>query len=103
MKLLVSVNSERGRKMALFRKSSKFIFKEMKGSSVILNGESGDYFGLKEVGTDFMKLVNGERDLDQIIMELQKIYDVDEVTLRKDIAELAEQLTRQGILIADEK
>jgi hypothetical protein len=86
-----------------FRKSDTFIIREIDGESVLLNGQTGDYYGLKEVGTDFIKLVDGKRDMDEIIGALLLMYDIDEATLRNDIEELAEKMIGTGILIRNKK
>lgn len=88
--------------MAILQKSDSFIFKQVKGSTVMLNGQTGDYFGLNAVGTDFLKLVDGVRTTDEIIGELQNTYEVDEATLRSDIETLTKNLIDKGILFADD-
>lgn len=83
----------------MLRKNPDFIFKEVKGESVLLNPKTGDYFGLNEVGTDFFKLIDGEKDLEQILAELFEIYDVETEILRRDVTELADAMRQKGILL----
>jgi hypothetical protein len=82
----------------IIKKSSGFIFREILGQCVILNSETGDYFGLNAVGTTFLDLVDGKRDFDAIISELMNLYEADEATLRNDILELISAMRLKGIL-----
>ena len=88
--------------MHIFAVNESFIIKEIKGESVLLNAESGDYFGLNSVGTDFIKLVDGKASIDQIIAVMSKVYDVKENILKSDINELIEILVEKTILLTVE-
>jgi hypothetical protein len=82
----------------VLKKNDLYVFQEIRGKFVILNSETGDYFGLNAVGSAFLNLVDGKLDIDAIISELMKMYEIDEATLRRDITELTEALMRKGIL-----
>lgn len=82
----------------ILQKSDVFVFQEIKGKLVILNSETGDYFGLNAVGLDFLNLVDAKRDTDEIILELLTRYEIDETTLRKDILALVEVMQGKGIV-----
>lgn len=82
----------------VLQKSNQYVFQEITGKCVMLNKETGDYFGLNAVGSTFLNLVDGKRDTDIIILELMKTYEVDEAILRQDILELTEAMLQKGIL-----
>ena len=66
---------------------------------VILNPETGDYFGINSVGADFMRLIDGKKTLSEIIDEMDKLYDVDCDILSADLNSLTGSLLKNNILI----
>lgn len=82
----------------VLERNEGFIVKEVKGEAFVLNVRTGDYFGLNEVGSDFIRLVDGRRTMSQIEDELLGLYDVDRGELAKDMDELAGDLCANGIL-----
>jgi hypothetical protein len=99
----MSIKNEKEGSRMVFEKNNGFIFREILGKCVILNSETGDYFGLNAVGSSFLDLVDGKRDLDVIISELMNIYEADETTLRNDILELVSTMLLKGILTQTEQ
>jgi hypothetical protein len=84
---------------AMLQRNPAYFFKPIKGESVLLNPQTGDYFGLNEVGTDFIKLLDEGKDLEQVFSKLLATYDVEETVLRKDIGELLASLQQKNILL----
>lgn len=85
--------------MGVLKQNQDFIFKQVKGESVLLNAKTGDYFGLNEVGTDFFKLVDGVKNIDEITEELLNLYEVEKDTLQRDLEELTGKMLEKGILV----
>jgi hypothetical protein len=71
--------------MGAVKLNPDFICKEIDGEMVMMNAKTGDYFGLNEVGTDLFRLIDGQRDVKDIILELLKLYDVAEAVLEQDV------------------
>ena len=68
---------------------------------VILNFESGEFYGLIAVGKSFWELVNRKKNgiaIEQILRDLMKEYDVGEDQLRGDILALITELSKNGVL-----
>lgn len=59
---------------------------------VVLNLETGRYFGLQAIGHHVWRLLEELRDSEQAIDALLRAYDADEVTLRRDVDELLANL-----------
>lgn len=70
----------------------------LEGESVLLNMESGTYFGLNRVGTRMWEAVTTAPNLAHAIQTLLGAYDVPPPTLRSDLRELLEQLVRKGLV-----
>ncbi|MFM7022559.1 MAG: PqqD family protein [Flavobacteriales bacterium] len=79
--------------------SSSVLFQEISNEFVLLNMETEKYFGLDEVGARFWELLKEEEDVDKVIAALLNEYNVDEPTLRSDIAALVESLKTAKLVL----
>jgi len=78
--------------------SDHVLFQEIEGECVLLDMSSEQYFGLDDVGTRIWQLLAAEGDTAKVISTLTKVYDVDEATLRRDLAKLIQELTEKGLV-----
>jgi len=76
---------------------------ELHDEGVLLNLETGEYFGLDEVGMEMWKVLRANGDVDAARAALLEQYDVAEDVLAKDLDELIAKLAeRKLLLVADE-
>jgi hypothetical protein len=75
------------------------LISNLQQESVILNLDSERYYGLDDVGTRFLTILNTSDSIEAAYEALRNEYDVDAQSLRKDLIELIENLVKQGILI----
>ena len=75
------------------------LISNLQDESVILNLDSERYYGLDNVGTRFLSVLNTADSLEAAYEVLRDEYDVDAHSLRQDLLELVEGLVKQGILI----
>lgn len=59
---------------------------------VVLNIETGHYFGLQASGHHVWRLLEDLRDSEAVIAALRELYDVDEARLRQDVDDLLASL-----------
>jgi predicted DNA-binding transcriptional regulator len=82
-----------GRRYAV---SESVLFRELQGEAVLLEIESGVYFGLNEIGSRIWNLLVAHGELERVLTELLDEYDVSERRLRADLeAFLATLVERQ--------
>ena len=84
------------------RISDDVVFRELDGESVILNLESGTYFGLDEVGTRFWQLIEQGERVEVALTALEQEYDVAAEILRADVARLVSALVEKGLMVPEE-
>jgi hypothetical protein len=72
--------------------------REVSGETVLLNLDSGVYFGLDEIGTDIWRLLRGGASLAETAAELLATYDVERRVLEDDLVRLVDQLARSGLV-----
>jgi hypothetical protein len=74
------------------------LFHELAGEGVLLNLETGKYYGLDEVGTRMWMLLVEQGSLETVYRILLEEYDVDAFRLEHDLIELADKLAEQGLI-----
>jgi len=81
------------------RMAEDVLISSLQEESVILNLDSERYYGLDNVGTRFLSVLNTSDSIEAAYEVLRDEYDVDADGLRQDLLELADDLVKQGILI----
>ena len=70
----------------------------LQGESVILNLNSERYFGLDEVGTRMLSVLNDAESIQAAYETLREEYDVEDEVLRHDLISIIEQLVELGVV-----
>jgi hypothetical protein len=78
------------------------IFRELDGEAVLLNLDTGIYFGLDEVGTRMWQLIERHSRLDAVRDAIVGEFDVDAPTAERDLLALAESLRAKGLVTVAE-
>lgn len=76
------------------------VFRELDGEAVILNLESGIYFGLDQVGTRIWRLIQEHGALQKVFETMCAEYDVGADTLERDLLQLVDELRAKGLVRA---
>lgn len=74
------------------------VFRELSGEAVLLNLESGVYFGLDAVATRAWQLMTEHERLDIVFDRLLEEFDVAPDILRADLIALFEQLASHHLV-----
>lgn len=68
----------------LIKIEDNFMTSEVDGEIVIMNPNSGEYFGLDEISSNIWKLIDSKKSFNDIVGELIKIYEVTEAKCKED-------------------
>ena len=74
------------------------ITRELDGETILLNLETGIYFGLDKVGTDVWRAIRTVGTLGEALDLVQSEYDVEPAVLRVDFLRLVDELLAKGLL-----
>lgn len=85
----------------IVRVPSHVAFHDLAGEAVLLNLESGKYYGLDEVGTRMFTLLKEHGRLENVAQVLVQEYEVTEAQLQGDLVKLVDDLLAQGLLEFD--
>ena len=78
--------------------SKNILFRELDGEAVLLNSETGVYFGLDASGTAAWQLMQQQKNLHCVLNALLEEYEVDAKTCREDLLKLASTLQKNGLV-----
>lgn len=78
--------------------TEKVLVSALEGESVLLNLESEKYFGLDEIGTRILSLLNESNSVGAAYEALLQEYDVEKDVLRSDLLNLVAELEGQGLI-----
>ena len=65
---------------------------------VMMNIESGKYFGLDSIGSRIWELIEKPHTVRELVLELLKEYDVEENACRHDVLAFISKLYDQGLI-----
>ena len=81
------------------RVPDEVLISKLQEESVILNLDSERYYGLDDVGTRFLSVLNNSDSIAAAYETLRQEYQVDAQSLQQDLIELVDDLVKQGILV----
>lgn len=77
--------------------SGDAVFRELDGESVVLNLETGLYYGLDEVGTRIWRAVDPKASLRIVLESVVAEFNTDRPAAEADLLELAAALLDKGL------
>ena len=80
--------------------SPEVMFQEVGGEAVLLDLASEQYFGLDPVGARIWTLLDGQRNLGDVLAVLHAEYDAEADAVRTDLLSLAQSLLDAGLVAA---
>lgn len=80
------------------RVPDEIIFRELNGEAVVLNLESGTYFGLDAVGTRIWQLCAEHSSIHEVWQVMQNEFDAPGEALRSDLLAFVNELSSKGLL-----
>lgn len=71
---------------------------DLEGEVVVLDMESGQYYGLNEVGARILELVQEPQSVEAIVEALSKEYDVEKSRLEQDVVGFLQDMESHRII-----
>jgi len=89
---------------SVFVHSESLVARDLAGEKIIVpvRGKVGDLnsiYTLNAVANDIWNLLDGKRTVSQILEQLEYEYEVDPVTLTKDVSRTLEELSGEGLVM----
>ena len=83
---------------ALIEIEKDVLFRELSGEAVLLNVETGNYFGLDQVGARAWALIREHKALSKVVDLMEAEYEVSRDALWNDLVALAKELSAHGLV-----
>lgn len=77
------------------------LFREIAGEAVLLNLETGKYFGLDQVGTRMWQLLAQHNQIEPALDDLVREYDTTKDQLQRDLLDLVDKLVSHQLIEID--
>src|ERR1019366_9934865 len=74
------------------------VSRELDGETVLLNLDTGIYFGLDAVGSDMWRAIQSSASLGDAVSLIEAQYDGDPAVLRDDLLRLVNQMLAKGLV-----
>ncbi len=75
------------------------LFRDLEGEAILLNTESGNYFGLDQVGTRMWQCLAEGGSVSQTYTTLLNEYDVPQERLQEDLLVFVDKLCDKSLLM----
>ena len=78
--------------------NTNLMMADLEGEAVLLDIQTGRYFGLNDVGTTIWSLIKTPCTVSDLIEGLQREYDVEEGVLNHDVLAFLEDMDRRTLV-----
>jgi len=90
--------------MTVYKASTKYLYSEIDSEAVILDINSGTYFGLNEVSNRIWQLLQTPSSQASLIAQILEEYDVSEEQVTADVKALLAEMLGTGLIeVVNEK
>ncbi len=78
--------------------NSNLMMADLEGEAVLLNIQTGRYFGLNEVGTTVWSLLKTPCSIEDILQHMQELYEVSSDALQEDLLQFLADMEKRNLL-----
>jgi hypothetical protein len=80
------------------KRGAKATFQVVAEEAILIHMDTGTYYSLNKVGTEFWNMLDGEKTIAEHAAVLAAKYDVDEAMVINDLLELAGKLKAEDLV-----
>ena len=81
------------------KRAEKVTFEKVADEAILIDLDTGTYFSLNNIGTEFWELFDGEKTLQELADSVAKKYKVESEMVIADLLELVEKLAKDDLLL----
>lgn len=83
----------------MIKKNENLCISKKNGEIVILNMKNGNFFGLQDVSYDIWQAIEKYQDVELVIDEIVKIYNVNRKEAECDVRDLIKEMKENGLVV----
>ncbi len=84
------------------RVTDRFLISHLAGETVLMDKQTGDYFGINKVGTAIWELLEAPSTGTTIVRQLLDRYEVEEDTCKAEVQQFLAMLEAKKMLLIEE-
>jgi hypothetical protein len=86
-------------KETILQRADNVTFEIVADEAILIDINTGTYFSLNEVGTEFWEMLDGEQTIEQHATAIANKYEVETSMVVDDLLELAEEMAKDKLVI----
>jgi hypothetical protein len=85
----------------ILKRSDNAAFEVVAGEAILIRLDTGTYFSLNKIGTEFWEMLDGEQSIGDHAAVIAKRYEVDTAMVLADLLELAGKMAVDDLVVTD--
>jgi hypothetical protein len=86
-------------KESILQRAENVTFEVVADEAILIDINTGTYFSLNEVGTEFWEMIDGEQTIEQHASAIAAKYEVETSMVVADLLELAGEMAKDKLII----
>jgi len=86
-------------KNSILQRAENVTFEVVADEAILIDINTGTYFSLNEVGTEFWEMLDGGQTIEQHATVIANKYEVETSMVVDDLLELAEEMAKDKLII----
>ena len=86
-------------KNSILQRAENVTFEVVADEAILIDINTGTYFSLNEIGTEFWEMLDGQQTIEQHATTIANKYEVEVSMVVDDLLELAEEMAKDKLLI----
>ncbi len=83
----------------ILQRSENAAFEVVAGEAILIRLDTGTYFSLNKVGTEFWEMLDGRQSISDHAAVIAEKYDVDTAMVTADLLELAGKMAQDDLVL----
>ncbi|WP_420644247.1 PqqD family protein [Candidatus Leptofilum sp.] len=85
-------------KDSILQRAENVTFEVVADEAILIDINSGTYFSLNEIGTEFWEMLDGQQTIEQHAATIATKYEVDTSMVVDDLLELANEMAKDTLI-----
>lgn len=86
-------------KNSILQRAENVTFEVVADEAILIDINTGTYFSLNEVGTEFWEMLDGEQTIEQHAATIAAKYEVEQNMVVDDLLELAGKMAKDNLIL----
>lgn len=86
-------------KNSILQRAENVTFEVVADEAILIDINTGTYFSLNEVGTEFWEMLDGTQTIEQHATVIANKYEVETSMVVADLLELAEEMAKDSLIV----